>query len=72
MGKLYLKNSEVAGKQILNEELLSLVEGSEKQKIFRSLYDIEIMGIVVYYKKNWCYENLAQKEDQNILAGVSS
>ena len=64
MGKLYFKGSEVAQNQELNEDLLNLVEQgmarSKEQLTFRSLYDIEIMGIVVYYRKNWSYESKIQ------------
>ncbi len=66
MGKLYIKNAEVTQHKLLKEEILSLVEQllakNEKQSIFRSLYDLEIMGVAIYYRKNWRYEGLTQDE----------
>ena len=78
MAKLYFNGKEVVQNQVLNEELLNLVEQGmarlEKQGTFRSLYDIEIMGVAVYYRKNWRYENVPQKEKQRAVevAGVRS
>ena len=73
MAKLYFDKSEISQHQGLDGELLSLVEKGiarlEKQGSFRSFYEIEIMGITVYYKKNWRYngqflkgEKLGEKE----------
>lgn len=68
MAKLYFKGSEVVQNQVLSEELLKLIERgiarTEKQASFRSLYDIEITGVAVYYNKKWCYEKLIQTEDE--------
>ena len=68
MAKLYFKGSEILQNQALSEELLELIEQgiarTEKQGSFRSLYDIEISGIAVYYNKRWCYEKLLQAEDE--------
>lgn len=70
MGKLYIKNPDVNKNKILNNELIKIVERNEKQKIFPSLYDIEIMGVVVYYKKNWRYEAIPKDEESNELAYI--
>ena len=65
MAKLYFKGDEVNHNQLLGEELLNLIEKgiakAEKQGIFRSLYDIEIMGVAIYYRKNWRYDGVDQK-----------
>lgn len=69
MPKLYLNKSAIVKNQIIDEKLLNLVEQeiarNERQSVFRSLYDLEIMGVVVYYRKNWRYKTLAQDEDQD-------
>ncbi|MFC1715455.1 hypothetical protein ACFL6S_17430 [Candidatus Poribacteria bacterium] len=74
MAKLYFKGPEVTQHQELDKELLKLVEQGmtqrEKQGSFRSFYDLEIMGITVYYKKNWRYEGLSQEEAKS--AAVNS
>jgi len=70
MGKIYIKNPDVNKNKSLNDELMKIVERNEKQKIFPSLYDIEIMGVVVYYKKNWRYEVLSQDEESKELAYI--
>jgi hypothetical protein len=68
MAKLYFKGSEVAQNQVLSGELLNLIEQgiarTEKQASFRSLYDIEITGIALYYNKKWCYEKIVKAEDE--------
>ncbi len=72
MAKLYFDRSKVAQHQVLDEELLSLVEQGiarlERQGSFRSFYDIEIMGVAVYYRKNWRYEGISQKELKSVGA----
>lgn len=74
MAKLYFKGSDVAEYQELNKDLLDLIEHgmteTEKQRSFRSFYDIEVMGVAVYYKKNWRYERVTQ-EDIKKAAGQS-
>jgi len=70
MGKIYIKNPDVNKNKSLNDELMKIVERNEKQKIFPSLYDIEIMGVAVYYKKNWRYEVLSQDEESKELAYI--
>ena len=66
MAKLYFKGPEVTQHQELDKELLKLVEQGmtqrEKQGSFRSFYDLEVMGITIYYKKNWRYEGISQEE----------
>jgi hypothetical protein len=68
MAKLYFKGSEISRNQTLDQELLNLLEQgiakAEKQGTFRSLYDIEIMGVAVYYRKNWRYEGLTRQADR--------
>ena len=68
MAKLYFKGSEVAQNQVLSGELLNLIEQgiarTEKQGSFRSLYDIEITGIALYYNKKWCYEKIVNTKDE--------
>ena len=70
MAKLYFKGPEVTQHQELDKELLELVEDGmtkrEKQASFRSFYDLEIMGITIYYKKNWRYENLSQEDIESV------
>lgn len=65
MPKLYFSKSAILQHEGLSEKLLELVERgvarAEKQASFRSLYDIEIMGIAIYYKKEWRYEVPSQK-----------
>ncbi len=72
MAKLYFKGPEVTQHQELDKELLKLVEQGmtqrEKQGSFRSFYDLEIMGITIYYKKNWRYEGLSQEEVKSAAA----
>ena len=72
MAKLYFKGPEVTQHQELDKELLKLVEQGmtqrEKQGSFRSFYDLEIMGITIYYKKNWRYEGLPQEEVKSAAA----
>ena len=66
MAKLYFDKSEISQYQGLNQGLLEIVEKGmmrlEKQGSFRALYDLEIVGITVYYRKNWRYSDLSQKE----------
>ena len=68
MAKLYFKGSEISRNQTLDQELLNILEQgiakAEKQGTFRSLYDIEIMGIAVYYRKNWRYDSLTRQADR--------
>jgi hypothetical protein len=63
MAKLYFDKSEISQYQGLNEGLLELVEKGmvrlEKQSSFRALYNLEIMGITVYYRKSWRYNDLS-------------
>ena len=65
MAKLYFDKSDISQHQGLHEELLGLVERGmerlEEQRSFRSLYDVEITGVAVYYRKNWRYNGLSQK-----------
>jgi len=72
MAKLYFKGPEVTQHQELDKELLELVEEGmaqrEKQGSFRSFYDLEIMGVTIYYKKNWRYENLSQEDIESVTA----
>ena len=71
MGKLYFKGPEVAQRDELGKELMELIElgmaQREKQGSFRSFYDLEIMGITVYYKKNWRYEGISQEKLKNAV-----
>lgn len=66
MAKLYFDKSEISQYRELNQGLLEIVEKGmvrlEKQGSFRTLYDLEIVGITVYYKKDWRYNDLPQKE----------
>ena len=68
MAKLYFDKSGISQRQGLDEMLLSLVEKGmarlEKQGSFRSFYDIEIIGITVYYRKNWHYNGQSQEENK--------
>ncbi len=72
MAKLYFKGPEVTQHQELDKELLKFVEQGmtqrEKQGSFRSFYDLEIMGITIYYRKNWRYEGLSQEEVKSAAA----
>lgn len=72
MAKLYFDKSEVVERQPLSEELLKLVERGitrvEQQRSFQSLYDIEIMGVAVYYRKNWRYDRVAENETKIVRA----
>ncbi len=72
MAKLYFKGPEVTQHQELDKELLKLVEQGmtqrERQGSFRSFYDLEIMGITIYYKKNWRYEGVSQEEVKSAAA----
>lgn len=73
MAKLYFKGPEVTQHQELDKELLELVEDGmtkrEKQASFRSFYDLEIVGVTVYYRKNWRYEGVSQEELKNAASG---
>jgi len=66
MAKLYFNESEIAQNEGLNERLVALVEGGlarhEKQGSFRSLYEIEITGVAVYYRRTWRYGGQDEKE----------
>ena len=68
MAKLYFNNSEISQHQGLGEKLTKLVEAGverqENQRSFRAFYDLEILGIAVYYRKNWHYNHLPQREDK--------
>jgi hypothetical protein len=68
MAKLYFTKSDISQCQELDEKLLNIVEHGiarlEKQGSFRSFYDIEIMGVTIYYRKNWRYDRLSQKVNQ--------
>lgn len=72
MAKLYFKGPEVTQRQELGKKLLELVDQGiakrEKQGSFRSFYDLEIMGITIYYRKNWRYEGLSQEEVKSVAA----
>ncbi len=72
MAKLYFKGPEVTQRQELDKELMKLVEQGlaqrEKQGSFRSFYDLEIMGITIYYRKNWRYEGLSQEDIKSVAA----
>ena len=61
MAKLYFNKSDVSQHQGLEEKILELVEKGmerlERQASFRSLYQIEILGVTVYYRKNWSYDS---------------
>ena len=74
MAKLYFNGSKLNRHQTLSKELLDVVEQgiaqTEKQGIFRALYDIEIVGVTVYYRKNWRYDKLSREEDQKEVEGV--
>ena len=73
MAKLYLDRSKVAQNEAFSKELLELIEQGiarvEKQASFRSFYDIEIMGISVYFRKNWRYEGVSQEQAKAVAAG---
>ena len=66
MAKLYFNESEIAQQEGLNERLVALVEDGlarhEKQGSFRSLYEIEITGVAIYYKRMWRYSGQDEKE----------
>ena len=66
MGKLYLDRLEIPKHAGLSKSLLNLVELGipklEEQSIFRSLYDIEIMGVTIYYRKKWHYDRQSESE----------
>ena len=74
MAKLYFRGEEIVRSNILNGELLELVERGieehEKQRNFRSLYDLEIMGFTIYYRKNWRYDRVAQEEARRVAVQV--
>ena len=74
MAKLHFKREEIVQKNMLDGELLELVERGiekhEKQRSFRSLYDLEIMGVTVYYRKNWRYDRVAQEEAKSIAVNA--
>ncbi len=73
MAKLYFDKLRVTQNEALNKELLDLIEQGiarvEKQASFRSFYDIEIMGISVYFRKNWRYEGISQEQVKAVAAG---
>ena len=64
MSKLYFDKSAILRDQELRERLLALVESgiakTERQGSFRSLYDIEIAGVTIYYQKNWHFNGSTQ------------
>ena len=66
MAKLYISNLEISRSQGLNEALSLLVEKkiaeAEKQESLMKLYDIEIQGIAIYYRKQWRYDRAISKE----------
>lgn len=65
MAKLYFSKSQISQSEGLDERLSRLVgegiERREKQSNFRSLYDIEILSVAVYYRKNWHYDSASQE-----------
>ena len=65
MAKLYFDRSAISQHEGLEEGLSGLVESGmaqvEKQGSFRSLYDIQIKGITVYYEKRWHYDGMSEK-----------
>ena len=73
MAKLYLDKLKVAQNEEFSKELLELIEQGiarvEKQASFRSFYDIEIMGISVYFRKNWRYEGVSQEQAKAVAVG---
>ena len=73
MAKLYFDKSRVAQNEALSRELLDIIEQGiarvEKQASFRSFYDIEITGVAVYFRKNWRYEGVSQKQAKAVAAG---
>ena len=73
MAKLYFDKLRVTQNEALSKELLELIEQGiarvEKQASFRSFYDIEIMGIAVYFRKNWRYEGVSQEQAKAVGAG---
>ncbi len=68
MAKLYFDKSVVSQHEGLEKGLSDLVESGmakvEKQGSFRSLYDIHITGVTVYYEKRWHYDSVSEKEAQ--------
>ena len=66
MAKLYFNESEIAQHEGLSQRLVALVEDGlarhEKQGSFRSLYEIEITGVAIYYKRMWRYSGQDEKE----------
>jgi len=71
MAKLYFNKLEVSRYQELNEKLLNIVEQGiarlERQGTFRSLYDIEIVGVAVYYRKKWRCDTQSQRDNRDKL-----
>jgi hypothetical protein len=74
MAKLYLEREEIIQNNILGKELMELlergIEKHEKQRSFRSLYDLEIMGVTIYFRKRWRYDRVHQEEESKIAAQV--
>ena len=70
MSKLYLNKQDIPKHEGLSEKLLNTIElgipQNERQQIFRSLYDIEITGIVIYYKKNWRFDGQSREELESL------
>ena len=64
MSKLYFDKLAISRDPELKERLLALVESgiakTEKQGSFRSLYDIEIAGVTIYYQKSWHFNDSTQ------------
>ncbi len=73
MAKLYFDKSRVTQNEALSKELLDLIEQGiarvERQASFRSFYNIEIMGVAVYFRKNWCYESVSHEQAKAVGAG---
>ncbi|MBD3181800.1 hypothetical protein GF312_05885 [Candidatus Poribacteria bacterium] len=68
MSKLYFNKASISPNHRLLNILISLVEKGiakiERQHSFRELYDIEILGITIYYRKNWRYD---KSNDENSM-----
>ena len=66
MAKLYFDKSAISQHEGLEKGLSDLVESGmarvEKQGSFRSLYDIQISGVTVYYAKRWHYDGMSEAE----------
>ena len=73
MAKVYFTKPEISQYQGLSEMLINLVEEGierrEKQRSFQSLYDIEVVSVTIYYRKNWHYNDLSQEGNEKGKGG---